>query len=197
MITLKLKYEASDEARAFILKCRRQYSSALRFAYNRVIDGWNGKQIRDAVKFRLNNVGLMDSYMAACIEQDATAKHKSLEESGNPNAKYIFGGRKNFIRRCKGLISRDEFKDVFVWVYQQGFDVERPRMGLPAVRTAQRPRVACSSEYKEVRLAEAESHRRNITRGGRGRGRGVVGTGRGNEASMYQSVILYIITYYD
>ena len=109
MITMKIKYEASDEAKAFILKCRRQYSSALRFAYNRVIDGWNGKRIRDAIKFELNNVNLMDSFMAACIEQDATAKFKSIKELGNPDAKYIFGGRGNFIRRCKGLISKEEF----------------------------------------------------------------------------------------
>jgi hypothetical protein len=111
MITLKLKYEASDEAKAFIRECRRQYSSALRFAYNRAIDGWNGKQIRDAIKFELNNVGLMDSYMAACVEQDATSKCKSVKESDNPDAKYIFGGRKNFIRRCKGLITKEAFDD--------------------------------------------------------------------------------------
>ena len=54
MITMKIKYEASDEAKAFILKCRRQYSSALRFAYNRVIDGWNGnerKKIKHGIMF--------------------------------------------------------------------------------------------------------------------------------------------------
>lgn len=111
MITLKLKYEASDEAKAFILQCRRHYSSALRFAYNRAVEGWNGKQIRDAIKFELNNVGLMDSFMAACIEQDATAKCKSVRESDNPDAKYIFGGRRNFIRRCKGLITKEAFDD--------------------------------------------------------------------------------------
>ena len=111
MITLKLKYEASDEAKAFILKCRRQYSSALRFAYNRAVEGWNGKRIRDAIKFELNNVGLMDSFMAACIEQDATAKFKTIKELGNPDAKYIFGGRGNFIRRCKGLITKEAFDD--------------------------------------------------------------------------------------
>ena len=48
---------------------------------------------------------------------------------------------------------------------------------------------------KEVRLAEAEPHRRNITRGERGRGRGVADIGRGSEASIYQSAKLYIITY--
>ena len=111
MITLKLKYEANDETKAFILQCRRQYSSALRFAYNRAVEGWNGKRIRDAIKFELNNVGLMDSFMAACIEQDATAKCKSVRESDNPDAKYIFGGRRNFIRRCKGLITKEAFDD--------------------------------------------------------------------------------------
>lgn len=111
MITLKLKYETSDEAKAFIRECRRQYSSALRFAYNRAVEGWNGKRIRDAIKFELNNVNLMDSFMAACIEQDATAKFKSVRESDNPDAKYIFGGRKNFIRRCKGLITKEAFDD--------------------------------------------------------------------------------------
>jgi hypothetical protein len=111
MITLKLKYEASDEAKAFIRECRRQYSSALRFAYNRVIGGWNGKRIRDAIKFELNNVGLMDSYMASCAEQEASAIFKSIKSSDNPDAKYIFGGRGNFIRRCKGLITKEAFDD--------------------------------------------------------------------------------------
>jgi hypothetical protein len=32
----------------------------------------------------------------------------SKDEEDNP-VKVIFGGKKNFIRRCKGLISRDEF----------------------------------------------------------------------------------------
>ena len=72
LITYKFKYEASDEAKDFILKCMKQYTSMLHYAYNRVIDGWTPKQIKDSLKTQLNNVELMDSAMASCAQQQAS-----------------------------------------------------------------------------------------------------------------------------
>ena len=110
LITYKFKYEASDEAKDFILKCMKQYTSMLHYAYNRVIDGWTPKQIKDALKTQLNNVELMDSAMASCAQQQASGLNEQIKSSDNPNRRIIFGGKKNYIRRCKKLISKEEYQ---------------------------------------------------------------------------------------
>jgi hypothetical protein len=104
LITYKFKYSANEEANAFILKCMKQYSSLLHYGYNRVIDCWSAKQIKDAMKTQLNNVELMDSHMASCAEQQASDLVSRINKSDITNRRIIFGGRKNYIRRCKGLI---------------------------------------------------------------------------------------------
>ena len=109
LITYKFKYSANEEANAFILKCMKQYSSLLHYGYNRVIDGWSAKQIKDAMKTKLNNVELMDSHMVSCAEQQASDLASRIKKSDNQNKRIIFGGRKNYIRRCKGLISKEEY----------------------------------------------------------------------------------------
>ena len=109
MITYKLKYNASDESNDFILKCMKQYSSLLHYGYNRVVDGWPAKQIKDAMKTQLNNVELMDSHIVSCAQQQATGIHEQKTKI-NPEYKIIFGGKKNYIRRCKGLISKEEYQ---------------------------------------------------------------------------------------
>lgn len=109
LITYKLKYNASDEANDFILKCMKQYSSLLHYGYNRVVDGWSAKQIKDAMKTQLNNVELMDSHIVSCAQQQATGIHEQKTKI-NPEYKIIFGGKKNYIRRCKGLISKEEYQ---------------------------------------------------------------------------------------
>ena len=109
LITYKLKYNASDESNDFILKCMKQYSSLLHYGYNRVVDGWSAKQIKDAMKTQLNNVELMDSHIVSCAQQQATGIHEQKTKT-NPGYKIIFGGKKNYIRRCKGLISKEEYQ---------------------------------------------------------------------------------------
>lgn len=110
LITYKFKYEADDEAKNFILKCMKQYTSMLHYAYNRVIDGWSPKQIRDNLKTTLNNVELMDSAMAASAQQQASGINQQIKSSSDSNRKIIFGGKKNYIRRCKGLITKEEYQ---------------------------------------------------------------------------------------
>ena len=109
LITYKLKYNASDEANTFILKCMKQYSSLLHYGYNRVVDGWPAKHIKDSMKTQLNNVELMDSYMVSCAQQQATGIYEQKTKA-NTGYKIIFGGKKNYIRRCKGLISKEEYQ---------------------------------------------------------------------------------------
>ena len=110
LITYKFKYEANEEANAFILKCMKQYTSMFHYAYNRVSDGWTPKQIKDSLKTKLNNVDLMDSAMVACAQQQASGLNERVKSSDNQERKIIFGGRKNYIRRCKGLISKEEYQ---------------------------------------------------------------------------------------
>ena len=83
----------------------------LHYAYNRVIDGWTPKQIKDALKTQLNNVELMDTLMVACAQQQASGLNELIKSSDNPNRRIIFGGKKNYIRRCKGLISKEEYRE--------------------------------------------------------------------------------------
>ena len=67
--------------KTFILKCMKQYTSMLRYAYNRVIEGWTPKQIKDALKTQLNNVELMDSAMASCAQQHASVLNEQIKSS--------------------------------------------------------------------------------------------------------------------
>ena len=111
LVTYKFRYEADDEAKDFILKCMKQYTSMLHCAYNRVTEGMNPKQVRDFLKTQINNVELMDSAMAACAQQQASGINERIKSSDNQDRKMIFGGRKNYIRRCKGLISKEEYRE--------------------------------------------------------------------------------------
>ena len=52
----------------------------------------------------LNNIPLIKSYLKRCAVKNAT----QLIKDGD-NKQLIFGGKKNFIDRCKGKITKDEF----------------------------------------------------------------------------------------
>ena len=102
MVTLKIKYTTTDEGLDLIKEYRKQYSSVLHYAYNRRYEGVNEKETEKQLN-SLNNIPLIQSYLKRCAVKHAT----QLIETDDK--KRIFGGRKNFINRCKGKISRDEF----------------------------------------------------------------------------------------
>lgn len=104
MVTLKVKYDASEEDKALIRKYRRQYSSLLHFIFNRMEEGCTPKEAEEACKM-LNNVELMDSWFVRSARYDA----QSLLKARTKNEKVIFGGRKNLINRCKGKVTKEEF----------------------------------------------------------------------------------------
>ena len=110
LVTYKLRYETTDEGTSLIDRSIRQYSSLLRCAYNRCEDGMKELDIKHMMK-NLNNVGLMDSHMIACAAKDAGFMFDAISEKRKrePNIKLVFGGKKNLIRRCKGLITKDEY----------------------------------------------------------------------------------------
>lgn len=105
MITLKIKYTTSEDGLNLIKEYRKQYSSVLHFAYNRRYEGFSEKEIEHQIS-SLNNIPLIKSYLKRCAVKNATQLIKDEGEK-----QLIFGGRKNFIDRCKGKMTKDEFID--------------------------------------------------------------------------------------
>lgn len=103
MITLKIKYTTTEDGLNLIKEYRKQYSSVLHYAYNRRYEGISEKDIEHQIS-SLNNIPLIKSYLKRCAVKNST----QLIKDGY-NKQLIFGGRKNFIERCKGKITKDEF----------------------------------------------------------------------------------------
>ncbi len=103
MITLKIKYTTTEDGLNLIKEYRKQYSSVLHFAYNRRYEGVSEKDVEYQIN-SLNNISLIKSYLKRCAVKNATQLIKDEGEK-----QLIFGGRKNFIDRCKGKITKDEF----------------------------------------------------------------------------------------
>ena len=105
MITLKIKYKTTEDGLNLIKEYRKQYSSVLHFAYNRRYEGVSEKDVEYQIN-SLNNIPLIKSYLKRCAVKNAT---QLLKDEGEKQL--IFGGRKNFINRCKGKITKGEFID--------------------------------------------------------------------------------------
>ena len=82
---------------------QREYTNLLRWMYNRVRDGVKEKE-REHLSHSLNNLSLLDSWFVR-----SAAKQAQWTNDVNKDRVVVFGGRKNLIRRCKGLISREDF----------------------------------------------------------------------------------------
>ena len=103
MITLKIKYTTTEDGLNLIKEYRKQYSSVLHYAYNRRYEGVSEKEIEHQIS-SLNNIPLIKSYLKRCAVKNATQLIKDEGEK-----QLIFGGKKNFIERCKGKITKDAF----------------------------------------------------------------------------------------
>ena len=103
MITLKIKYTTTEDSLNLIKEYRKQYSSVLHYAYNRRYEGISEKDIEHQISL-LNNIPLIKSYLKRCAVKNATQLIKD-----DDNKQLIFGGKTNFIARCKGKITKDEF----------------------------------------------------------------------------------------
>ena len=103
--TLKIKYTSSDKIR--IKDLQRQYSSTLKFTFNRVEEAEgkiSTKELTETQK-TLNNIPLIDSH----FKNSAIYESKSIYSS-NKDEKVIFR-KSNLLDRAKGKISREEFKE--------------------------------------------------------------------------------------
>ena len=105
MITLKIKYKTTENCLNLIWEYRKQYSSVLHYAYNRRYENISEKDTEHQIS-SLNNIPLIKSYLKRCAVKNAT----QLQPIKDGDVKrIIFGGKKNFIDRCKSKITKDEF----------------------------------------------------------------------------------------
>ena len=114
MVTIKLKYDVNQEYQSLIQKYQRQYSSILHVFYQQLSreqtlqPEYAYLKIDSIIKQKfktLNNIELMNDWFC----RSAIGEAYQLVKSNNENSKVIFGGKGNFIRRCKNLISREQF----------------------------------------------------------------------------------------
>lgn len=99
-VTFKIKYNCEVSLHDYVL----QYNNVLRYTYNRIIENpsMRTKDIT-ACQHRLNNCELVGSHLRNSAIHDARALIAS-----NRN-KLIFGGKSNFLLRCKGKIDKQTF----------------------------------------------------------------------------------------
>ena len=103
MLTLKIKYKTTEDGLNLIEEYRKQYSSVLHYAYNRRYEGVGETDVKHQIS-SLNNIPLIKSYLKSCAVKNATQLIKDGDKK-----QLIFGGKKNFIDRCKNRITKDEF----------------------------------------------------------------------------------------
>ena len=118
MITIKLKYDIEQEYQSLIQKYQRQYSSMLHVFYQQLskeqeLQPEYSYLKSDSIlkqKFKtLNNIDLMNDWFCRSAISEAYQLFKSSKDEDGNKTKVIFGGKGNFIRRCKGLITREQF----------------------------------------------------------------------------------------
>ena len=75
MQTIKLPYTSDSN----LLNLFKQYSSVVRFAYNRLFENQSEKDIRLLTK-ELNNIELLNSWLTQCAIRDAKAIQERFQE---------------------------------------------------------------------------------------------------------------------
>ena len=108
MITIKLKYKTDEESSARIQEYRRQYSSVFKVYFNRLQEEMFPKEI---LHLKLNNVELMNSTFRGSALQEARTLLKTHESKKEQSKNLIFGGRKSFLDRIKGNISKEKLQE--------------------------------------------------------------------------------------
>lgn len=109
-LTLKIKYSCSDEDSKIISSLLQVYNPILRFTYNRVADNPNisTKELTNLQKEMNNRSESINSHLLNSIQYQA----KALYNSRPDERAVIFGGRSNFIKRCKNIITKEEWNEL-------------------------------------------------------------------------------------
>jgi IS605 OrfB family transposase len=105
MKTIKLPIQNNIDTQEF-QDIQRIYSSAVRFAYNRLLEDKSEKVIRALMKDKF----LIGSWLVQCAIKQAFAIRDSQKELKIP--KIIFGTKKNFILRQQNKITKEEYKEL-------------------------------------------------------------------------------------
>ena len=110
LITMKIKYSTTEFGIEYISSVRKDYNKILRFTYSRLTDNpsYSTKELT-ALQSKLNNVDTCKSHLKNSSIYNAKEIYNK-NKNNNPR-KIIFGGRKNFIDRCKLNISKEEFNE--------------------------------------------------------------------------------------
>lgn len=109
-LTLKIKYSCSNEDSKIIFSLLQVYNPILRFTYNRVADNPNisTKELTNLQKEMNNRSESINSHLLNSIQYQA----KALYNSRPDGRAVIFGGRSNFIKRCKNKITKEEWNEL-------------------------------------------------------------------------------------
>ena len=107
MITIKLKLKDTFDEVELI----KQFNNVIRFAYNRYVDGNIKKdsEVVRLVKSTMHHIDKLDSAMIGWAVKKAKNIFKTQKSLGNE--KIIFGGKNNWSKYNKGLISKEEFEE--------------------------------------------------------------------------------------
>ncbi|MFA5484918.1 MAG: hypothetical protein WC260_01555 [Candidatus Pacearchaeota archaeon] len=100
MVTYKFKIQNDIDIGDYV----REFNNVIRFSYNRFIDDktLSLSDVEKLVKSKMNNINFLDASLIKVAVNKA--KGKSNDKG------IVFGGYGNFIKRCRNLISKDEYK---------------------------------------------------------------------------------------
>ena len=101
MQTIKIKYTINDNDKLLFNDYIKQYNHVYRVAFNNL---QSHKKNKLSELTNLNNIDLLDSWFIQSANYEVKTLYKLVGDK-----KVIFGGRKNFIKRCQNKISYDEF----------------------------------------------------------------------------------------
>ena len=101
MQTIKIKYTIDDTDKLLLNDYIKQYNHVYRVAFNNL---QSHKKNKLSELTNLNNIDLLDSWFIQSANYEVKTLYKLVGDK-----KVIFGGRKNFIKRCQHKISYDEF----------------------------------------------------------------------------------------
>ena len=103
MITIKIKYNIDNSDDKLLLNhFIRQYNSVYHVAFNNLQLGRKNKL---SELNNLNNIDLLDSWFIQSANFEAKQLYGKVKDK-----KIIFGGKRNYFQRLKGLISKNEYK---------------------------------------------------------------------------------------
>ena len=101
MQTIKIKYTINDNDKLLLNDYIKQYNHVYRVALNNL---QSHKVNKLSELLNLNNIDLLDSWFIQSANYESKFLYNLIGDK-----KVIFGGRKNFIKRCQHKISYDEY----------------------------------------------------------------------------------------